>query len=75
MASYETEDHSPKKSTERHDVRQPEATRVAQRFKEGIIQPRIQQLKAEREKIQKKTFTKWMNSFLSKVCYLYYNVA
>lgn len=30
-------------------------------------QKRIKELKDERETIQKKTFTKWMNSFLDKV--------
>ena len=42
------------------------ASRVVQGFEKG----RIQQLKDEREMIQKKTYTKWMNSFLSKVCCL-----
>ena len=33
----------------------------------GFEKGRIKQLKDERENIQKKTFTKWMNSFLDKV--------
>ena len=69
MASHEAEDCSPKPRTD-YDARKGwrkaiSASRVVQGFEKG----RIQQLKDEREMIQKKTYTKWMNSFLSKVCF------
>ena len=71
MASTEDKDHSPKL---RSNSNAPKGwrkaistTRVVQGFEKG----RIQQLKDEREMIQKNTYTaKWMNSFLSKVCSL-----
>jgi len=70
MASTEDKDHSPKLRSNpnaRKGWRKAiSATRVVQGFEKG----RIQQLKDEREMIQKKTYTKWMNSFLSKVCSL-----
>ena len=39
------------------------ASRTASKFEKS----RIEALKEERIKIQKKTFTKWINSFLDKV--------
>ena len=74
MASNEAEDIQPRPRAE-SDTRMPwrkavSASRVVQGFEKG----RIQQLKDEREMIQKKTFTKWMNSFLSKVSYLFVKV-
>ena len=38
-------------------------------------QERIQVLQQERVHVQKKTFTKWCNSFLEKVCHLVLSVA
>ena len=67
MASFEAEDYSPELSKHGDASKKwrkaISATRVVQGFEKG----RIQQLKDEREMIQKKTYTKWMNSFLSKV--------
>ena len=71
MASYEAEDYPSRVRSQSEASRGWRKAISASRVVQGFEKGRIQQLKDEREMIQKKTYTKWMNSFLSKVCCLF----